>query len=39
MEEIIRQVVGVTTKWKTIANEIGISRSEQELMEKAFYSR
>lgn len=36
MEEIIQQVLGVTTKWKTIANEIGISRSEQELMEKAF---
>ncbi|MCA6422845.1 MAG: HipA domain-containing protein [Flavobacterium sp.] len=39
MEEIIRQVLGVTTKWKTMANEIGISRSEQELMEKAFYSK
>ena len=38
MEEIIQQVLGVTTKWKTIANEIGISRSEQELMEKAFYT-
>ncbi|MVO08017.1 type II toxin-antitoxin system HipA family toxin [Flavobacterium sp. TP390] len=37
MEEIIQQVLGVTTKWKTMANEIGISRSEQELMEKAFY--
>ena len=36
MEEIIRQVLGVTTKWKAIANEIGISRGEQELMEKAF---
>jgi len=36
MEEIIQQVLGVTTKWKAIANEIGISRSEQELMEKAF---
>lgn len=38
MEEIIQQVLGVTNKWKTIANEIGISRSEQELMEKAFYA-
>lgn len=36
MEEIIQQVLGVTNKWKTIANDIGISRSEQELMEKAF---
>lgn len=36
MEEIIQQVLGVTNKWKTIANEIGISRSEQELMGKAF---
>ena len=36
MEEIIQQVLGVTTKWKTIANEIGISRSEQEVMGKAF---
>ncbi|RXR34862.1 type II toxin-antitoxin system HipA family toxin [Flavobacterium piscinae] len=38
MEEIIQQVLGVTTKWKTMATEIGISRSEQELMEKAFNS-
>jgi len=38
MEEIIQQVLGVTTKWKTMANEIGISRSEQEVMEKAFYT-
>lgn len=36
MEEIIQQVLGVTNKWKTMANEIGISRSEQELMRKAF---
>lgn len=36
MEEIIQQVLGVTNKWKTMANEIGISRSEQELMGKAF---
>jgi serine/threonine-protein kinase HipA len=38
MEVIIQEVLEVTTKWKTIANEIGISRSEQELMEKAFYA-
>lgn len=38
MEEIIHQVLGVTNKWKTIANGIGISRSEQQLMEKAFYT-
>lgn len=36
METIIQEVVKVTTNWKTIANEIGIPRSEQELMEKAF---
>lgn len=38
MEVIIQEVLEVTTKWKTIANEIGISRSEHELMEKAFYA-
>jgi len=38
MEVIIQEVLEVTTKWKTMANEIGISRSEQELMEKAFYA-
>jgi len=37
MEVIIQEVLEVTTKWKTMANEIGISRSEQELMGKAFY--
>lgn len=36
MENIIKEVVEVTSNWKTIANEIGIPRSEQELMEKAF---
>jgi len=36
MELIIQQVLGVTTKWKTMANDLGISRSEQTLMEKAF---
>ena len=39
METIIQEVVEVTTNWKTIANEIGIPRSEQELMEKAFYKK
>ena len=36
METIIKEVLAVTTNWKTIAKEIGISRSEQELMSKAF---
>lgn len=36
MEIIIEEVVNATTNWKTIAKEIGISRSEQELMIKAF---
>ncbi|WP_162128003.1 type II toxin-antitoxin system HipA family toxin [Flavobacterium phycosphaerae] len=39
METIIQEVVEVTTNWRTIANEIGIPRSEQELMEKAFYKK
>ena len=38
MEEIIQEVIKATSKWKTMANEIGISRSEQEVMEKAFYA-
>ena len=36
MESIIKEVLAVTTNWKIIAKEIGISRSEQELMTKAF---
>jgi serine/threonine-protein kinase HipA len=36
MMTIIKEVLAVTTNWKTIAKEIGISRSEQELMAKAF---
>ena len=36
MEEIIEQVTSVVSDWRTIAKEIGITRSEQELMEKAF---
>lgn len=37
MENIIQEVLRATLNWKTIAKEIGISRSEQELMEKAFH--
>ena len=36
MKTIIKKVLEVTTNWKTIAKEIGISRSEQDLMTKAF---
>ncbi len=36
MKTIIKEVLEVTTNWKTIAKEIGISRSEQDLMTKAF---
>lgn len=36
METIIQEVINATRHWKAIAKEIGISRSEQELMEKAF---
>lgn len=36
MENIIQEVVQVTTNWKTIAAEIGITRGELEMMEKAF---
>lgn len=36
MEDIIKEVVEVTGNWKTLASEIGIPRSEQEVMEKAF---
>ncbi|MEO8254439.1 MAG: HipA domain-containing protein [Flavobacterium sp.] len=36
MDTIINQIVSVASNWKSIAKEIGISRSEQELMEKAF---
>jgi serine/threonine-protein kinase HipA len=36
MENIIQEVLQVTTNWKTIATEIGISRAELEMMEKAF---
>ena len=36
MEVIIQEVLKATSSWKTIAKEIGISRTEQELMAKAF---
>jgi serine/threonine-protein kinase HipA len=36
METIIQEVIQVTSNWKIIAKEIGISRSEIELMNKAF---
>jgi serine/threonine-protein kinase HipA len=36
MENIIQEVIQVTTNWKTLATEIGISRVELEMMEKAF---
>ena len=36
MDNIIQEVTQVTSKWKTIAAEIGIARSELEMMEKAF---
>jgi len=36
METIIQEVLEATAHWKTLAKDIGISRNEQELMEKAF---
>ena len=36
MEDIINQVLSAVSSWKGIAKDIGISRAEQELMEKAF---
>jgi serine/threonine-protein kinase HipA len=39
MEIIITEVTSAISQWKTTAKEIGIPRSEQELMEKAFYSK
>ncbi len=38
MNEIINEVLQSVKDWKIIANKIGISRMEQELMEGAFYS-
>jgi serine/threonine-protein kinase HipA len=37
MEVIIKEVLSVVSQWKTIAKEIGVSRSEIELMSGAFY--
>ncbi len=36
MTLIINQVLKATIQWKKLAKQFGISRSEQELMEKAF---
>lgn len=36
MDAIIQEILQVSSNWKTIAKEIGISRVEQELMNKAF---
>jgi serine/threonine-protein kinase HipA len=36
MEAIIQEVLSVVSQWKTMAKEIGISRSEMELMSGAF---
>ncbi len=38
MDEIINEVITVTKNWKKIADQIGISRAEQDLMGKAFSS-
>jgi len=36
METIIKEVLNSVSQWQNIANKIGISRVEQELMRKAF---
>lgn len=36
MDTILDQVFSVVTEWKAIAEEIGISRKEQQIMERAF---
>jgi serine/threonine-protein kinase HipA len=36
MKTIIKEVLQSTSNWRTIAKEIGISRTEQEIMSKAF---
>lgn len=38
MDEIINEVMAARQKWEKIARQIGISRTEQELMSKAFTS-
>lgn len=37
MDNIIQEVTTVVSQWKTIADKIGISRSELEMMAKAFH--
>ena len=37
MDEIINKVMTACQNWKKLADQIGISRTEQELMSKAFY--
>jgi len=39
MDTIIKKVNQATSNWKTIARELGIHRSEIELMTKAFNSQ
>jgi len=36
MDSIIEEVKSAVSRWKLVANKIGISRSEQQLMDKAF---
>jgi serine/threonine-protein kinase HipA len=36
MDSIIVEVKNVVSGWEVVANKIGISRSEQQLMGKAF---
>ena len=36
MDAIIDEIISITQTWKQIADKIGISRAEQELMSKAF---
>jgi serine/threonine-protein kinase HipA len=36
MDSIIEEVKGVVSGWEVVANKIGISRSEQQLMKKTF---
>lgn len=37
MDSIIKEVISVVNQWETMAKEIGITRSEIEIMSKAFY--
>ena len=37
MDEIINEVITACQNWKKVADQIGISKGEQELMAKAFY--